>query len=980
MPAAEPGVSPVPVPAILDAVILLVEILRVRERIDDAALTEVEAYAAGGSVLGRLVLDHAAGQPIPRVALIAAAAFQAQTWLEGGAEQLVWLPLEPVPVFTDQESPQPDLATLTCLRELARLREAEAKGVSLAEARSKAVEEFLRLCDVLTALEQWSFCARAAGVASNFAVSASERATACTIGARAAARAEMRDLMALHLAYLVAAKVQEAANCPEDAALRVRAVVAMHTALRHVRELEDYRPAALAALRGAAQELGEPLVQVLLDVAAGPPPAVDGSDTDAALTRSAAWHYTLPTWDLELEREVSQVLSRIAALTPEVENLAFVPKAKLPRETQLEARWTTATFDHPSYRQAIPHGRTLYREGEIATILFEIVHEVSHLVCLLGGVGAAMTALRAAAVQLEATLWAHVPTERHHESQQSLIAPLEDSTMLALAQAEQALEPVRCTHLLQGVWGPWLEGVAVFNELGSDPNEGDMSSLVGDVIANLVDVGIPPNLAEQEAISQLAHSRKETDALFAHVLRTWGLWRLRFYLGNHWHKYGPGYLAVRAVVASWRKTLDRPLTGTEAARVLLHVTRYGALDAIPDLGIGSHRFKRTALERMTRWVLDIARMSRDDLEYALMPGVQWGWRNGQLLRETEFEAGHVVNSADRFVDLARQAWSVHRGDRSDPARVGQLSPHLVDLISAAAQALTYATHRDDLSLTVGYHLDAQARSLPIGTVQAPFWLNRRTGRFSVAVRTTDVDKDHGRPGYDLVGLSLTPEEFDSLRQEMRLRPDERMRVTRLADLTPAEFGGDRIAGRNVVAYSFGDWLHVRNAGLYWSLPQVPEDLFDEVKERLSPQPGHVLEIEVCEGRKAAARTVEWIDRATAWHEDGEALPIAAWVQRVRDLAIRVRDRDDDVDLERLAGAELLTAIWGKSAHELTSDGLDAITYGEAPRLSKLTESLLMSARGSAPSSWLDSVPPDDEMHMVFTKGRAWDVRPVIEED
>ena len=980
MGAAEPDLRGVPVHAILDALSLLMEILRAGERIDDAAMTQVEAYAGGESVLGRLALDHLEGRPIPRVAFVAAAAFQAQTWLDGGAEQMSWLPHDPPPVFTDDQSPEPDLATIACMWELAELSVAETEGVAPVVVRSRAVRAFLRLCDVLSATEQWSQCARAAGAASNFSTSPSERGAACRAGVRAAARAGMPDLMATYLAHLAAAEVQQATADPEDAVLRARAVTAMYAALRHVRELEGYQAAAFAVLRDAAKELGERPVQVLLNVAVGPEPTADETDTDAALARSAAWHYTSPIWDLEFEKEFGQILPRIAALAPELENLAFMPRSTLRREAQLEASWTTATFDHPSYRQAIPHGRTLYREGDIATILFEVVHEIGHLVCMLGGLGAAMTALRAAAVQLERVLWAHVPAERHHESQQSLVAPLEDSNVLALAQAEQALEPVRCTRLLQGVWGPWLEGVAVFNELGSDPSEGDISSLVGDVIANLVDVGIPPEIDQEEAISQLlARSRYETDALFAQVLDTSGLSRLRFYLGNHWHKYGPGYLAVRAVVASWRRSLGRALSATEAARVLLHLTRYGTLEAVPDLGIGSQRFERAALEGMTEWVQDIARMSRDDLEYVLTPGVQWGWRDRRVLRESEFEAGHVATSANRFVDLARQAWSVHRGDHSDPGRIGQFSPDLAYVLDAVAQALTHATHDQDLTLSVGYHLDAQARLLPIGTMLAPFWLNRGTGRLIVAVRTTEADKDHGRPGYDLTALPLTTEEFDSLTQEMRLLPGERMRVTRLADLTQSEFGDGRVPGRNVLAYSLGDWLLVRNAGQLMSVPHVPQDVVDEVSERLSPPQGHALEIEVCEGLRGAARTVDWIDRATTWQLDGAELPVAPWVQHVRELAIHVRDRDDEVHRERQAGAELLAATWGKSAHELTTDGIDAVTYGESPRLSKLIEGLLTTARAPVAHNWLDSLPTDDGMHMIFARGPEWDVRPVGEE-
>ena len=105
----------------------------------------------------------------------------------------------------------------------------------------------------------------------------------------------------------------------------------------------------------------------------------------------------------------------------------------------------------------------------------------------------------------------------------------------------------------------------MFLELGSDPSEGDVSSLIGDVLANLVDVYLPGAADGEFDVDQidalLSGARSETERLYTDLLATSARPRLRHYLGSRWSKYGPGYLAVRGVLATWRRTLGRPISG-----------------------------------------------------------------------------------------------------------------------------------------------------------------------------------------------------------------------------------------------------------------------------------------------------------------------------------------------------------------------------------------------------------------------------------
>ncbi len=975
MNADASDLPPLPPPVFVDAIGVLIQVMHLSERIDEGTESRVEAYLAESDLMSQLWTDYGADRPVPREAVLYMILLCCSSWFDGGAEQLAWLPSDPPLEFADDEAPHLDQMVLACLTELAIVHAAQEAG-----ARRNLVNCLLTLHQLLEDESRWRECEQVAAVAYNVAPDPELRQAASRVGAESAARAGSRDRVAFHVAVQALAAVDLAAADPRDAGLRAQAAEALFTALRHVRELESQRTKVVGALRGAVQQLREPIIGVLLALAVQPDVQAGDPDGERAFAARVGSLYTMPIWDLDSD-ELARFLPGIVSMAAPLENLVLRPQPTKPQEIQLEARWTTAAFDHPSYRQAVPYARTLFREGDIATILFELAHEVTHVVCMQGGIGAAMTALRAAAVQLESTLWHHVPAARHDEAATSLVAPLEDADVLALGQAEQALEAVRCMRLLERVWTAWLEGVAVFNELASDPSGDDQSSLVSTVLANLIDTGVPSGVDEGDAIADLlTGSRAETDALFTSVLASAGSARLRAYLGPYWPKYGPGYLAVRAVVSSWRRSLDRPLTGTEAARVVLHLTRYGSLEAIPDLGLGSTRFGPAALKGMTGWVRSIAAMSRDDLEYVLTPGVNWGWRDGRVLRADEFGPDHIADSARRFTELAMSAWQVHRGDRSDPGRVGEVPPDTMSIMAAVAQALALATHHDDLALSVGRSLDDQTRVLPIGTLLTTWWLNPPTRTLVVVLRTTLADKDHGNPGYSLQTVPLTQEQVDDLASQMHLRPNDRMRVTRLADLTPTEFGPDRYAGRNVLAFSLGDWLHVHNAGPFLSLPHVPPDLVAEVGARLTPPLARVLETEVCEGRAAADRTISWIDQAWGSPADRYDTAVSPWVDYVRTLAVQVRDRDDEAELEQASAAALLAEVLGEFADELVRDGVSALTYGEAPRMSKLVELLFTSAREPVPSDWLDSQDPDDEFHHVFiNEGRGWDVRPTTKE-
>jgi hypothetical protein len=190
------------------------------------------------------------------------------------------------------------------------------------------------------------------------------------------------------------------------------------------------------------------------------------------------------------------------------------------------------------------------------------------------------------------------------------------------------LELIRKLQLLETCWSPWFEGLAVFGESAVDPRDDTHATVPSlSVVYNLSDEHLAGRAKaagrsiEQEYAAFLAAAEER----FAEARDARAFTRLTAYLGNYATKYRAGYLAVRAVVSAWRRTLGRSLSGAEAFALLLHISRFHLPAPIPDLGQSADRFQEAVIEMHVEWVASITRLSAADLEQFL----QHGWRRDQ---------------------------------------------------------------------------------------------------------------------------------------------------------------------------------------------------------------------------------------------------------------------------------------------------------------------------------------------------------------
>ncbi len=638
-----------------------------------------------------------------------------------------------------------------------------------------------------------------------------------------------------------------------------------------------------------------------------------------------------PTWARTLP-ELVDVLSKLRpALTAELARERLGDDDA--DDALVLASWATWSFDHPSYRRAVPHGASLARERDADLARLVLRHESTHIASMIGGLGLAIMALRAAAVELELDLWALSQKDAPAEFVDRGVATLGDRQPLAVAVAEWQIELLAKVQILQDVWNPWFEGIAVFGELSDDPTADDRDMIVGDLMSQLIDVPREGESSAAERRAAYAADRVRLEHEFAEAQARLGPERLQYY---YWETAGPkyigGYLAVRSVIASWRAAYPE-MSGHLAMRHLLHLTRYATTEsAVPDLGLPAAEFEIAATDAMLSWVRAVAAIDAADL---------------RLAEGSE----HPIS----WVDLrpVRRPGAVQEVDALFRTRIEEaLRP------TAEAGRPTELYFAEDL-------LEAWVSVLtvmPVGRATARFWLNRTTRHLVYIVRVAEHRADTDEPSYDIGTVPLDAEAMAELEAAMIEHPLDRLAVFRFADL--AEGVAGRQAGMNVIVFQLGDWIHVQPRGWRFGTVEVDPGLDDSIRVRLRPPPEVRMEAAMLDRRGGAAgRTAAWLARdAEPWHADVGA------------AAADVRDHDGSLR-ERAVSRQLVELVLGdpELAEGILRDGLRALVRHDVSLRSAAYRVLHDSGRAPVSAGNL-ALDDDDPLRELLACGAdGWDV-------
>jgi hypothetical protein len=621
-----------------------------------------------------------------------------------------------------------------------------------------------------------------------------------------------------------------------------------------------------------------------------------------------------------------------------------------------ETSWSTFAFTHPSLLDTIPLGDSILQERGLHQLFLVIAHEVTHVVTMLGHLAWGTMALQTALLELELRLWTFVIGSKPALGRRATalgVAPLTDPNILALAQAERALEVTLKLRALQAVWQPWLEGVALFGESSSkSTTEHEIMTAIHMVLANLIDVatGDVPELADRDALEK-RYRRYLEDGERLHIesIRQHGRFRLADCIVQFPDRYLAGYVAVRAMVSAWRA--KRPsIDGDAAFRLLVHATRHGTADAIPDLALPLDRFRATAHERMLDWLHQMGGASRHDLDrFCETEGASAIWKDG---RYVEIDAS-VEDTGPRIEAYLERAQHSLLEEDADPDRVPTASDETKEILRAVASALAASERSWVVEERVLQRLAASVSILPIGGSDCSFWLSEATESVMVLLRTISVDAERRASKYVLLTLGLEADHFSQLRNEVLLRQESRMHVTRVADLVsiarPVE---GRPQGTQYLIFHYGDWWHIIRRSFLGDRMPMEDSLRPAVIDRLRPEGLFAFESGlIADGRRGAVRTKAWIDAiGDRWDDLG--YPIRSWVDRVNQLADDVltsEGADDRANARRI----LNTVAGAEVAQRLGRDGLGGLAAADVALIDELARVLHASAHHPTDSVWLD---------------------------
>lgn len=938
---------------IRDSIRNALRVLNLIKADDPAALAEFDRIAARAKAEGRNLLEvacEADASPLStHMAAILVTIILAH-WMEGELFADYDWSLELVRMSWEQEKAAKDeekqilRGVLNALVPMAEVRDDPLQS---APAINETARAFFDLAEALEHKEKWHPAFGCAQSATHFF-----QAVGDWVSTEAAAAACLRLAKRLENPRFIAGELERSAHllcqrASENGERQKDAFDALETALRYLATRPELAEQHGKIVRSWVKQsrdfqLLQPLVLATLPRVQWPAPP-EGLEIKEVEDVVLA---VRPIWDVEFEA----LRSRLYAIRPwinEVEDrrLEWDPISKT-KTTVATASWAAFAFSHPHTRRAIPHSKSILKEVNRHNLLLDLAHETTHVYSVLGSVGLAAWAMRSGFVELETRLWSTTvepddevsplrwartrrPANLRAISERGL-----DTVTADLARVEQELEVERKIQLVERLWAPWFEGLAVFGEHAADPRaDPDSYSPVVGVVSNLFDTAIGKEAKEQGISRQEAIQRRQARAetLLGEAQEHEGVNRLIGYFGSAQHtKYLAGYLAVRSVVAAWRAQLDKPLSGAEAFAMLLHATRYSGSELVPPSDLPLAEFREQLLERQLRWLREISTVPKEDLAqlnaaYArLNEESGFVWIDGRIKSVLE-SSPEAQQYNQRLLQRVADTRLSLTGARAAPDRVSGASVECRVLMVRSAELLEEmapeAAMIDEEMLNA---MLAAVSVLPIGQVQAPYWLNLSNSLFTYWIRTRECDAEHGRPSYNVTSENLPEIDFRELEKRVKLGAPSRAKVTRIAYLTDPKH--QLLQGTNYLAFQIDDWFWIRNGGMLFESPNVPSEVEDAAQRRLDPHPFQTMQEAFLDSddHPCATRSRDWLGE-DKWQFpfENQEIDLTPWADHVQKMATEILQTKETDDFSP-ANRALYEFVFGDAelAAQLCGEGLD----------------------------------------------------------
>jgi|GEM_PF-5102918 len=548
----------------------------------------------------------------------------------------------------------------------------------------------------------------------------------------------------------------------------------------------------------------------------------------------------------------------------------------------------------------VPHGHSILKEKDLPNILLQLKHELVHVYSLYGVAGITLNLLRWQLAEFEIRLQGtsdmgkvkELSGRAVHELLESQEpTELESPDLMCLHFTERSALVEHKISVMEQVWLPWLEGVALFGELVEDPTfDSGIESACASVIRNLVDERMlsEGGMQPDELQHRFEDHIKMMDSHYHAALQVNGRDRLTAYLYPFFRDYLPGYLMVRKVLRCWRQALgETPLRGDQAFRILLHLTRFSGLEYIPDLSLDERSFEEAAIKGHLEWVNSLLKLEPSDIRLFLGPNKQFeqspsAWVSGRLLTEP-IALQHYEKHVEKWIkQKSKEILSAYVNEPRHAERIPD--PKQRAFVRQFALEMAPASKRSIVAgQAAGVILNPNS-IITLGEVEAPFWFIEPDKTLTFVLRDTADRDGSGKPWHDWAMITLEPEEAASLKTILLNSSQAYLKVRRAVVLE------DRYVpeanSRQFIVLQLGDWVKSYNAGL--SLQMMPEKkIADLLKSHFAGNKGlRFAKAIAAKNHPCAKRTIAWLDRFD-WNKlerNGDRIDLNEWAAHTRRLA------------------------------------------------------------------------------------------------
>lgn len=558
----------------------------------------------------------------------------------------------------------------------------------------------------------------------------------------------------------------------------------------------------------------------------------------------------------------------------------------------IQVRFNDWSIQHQNLLQAIPHNRSILKEEYLSDLLMELKHELIHVHSLFGSVGATLSVMRWCLVEMELALFLHQSTDAGYGEYMSLAStrllssckPVEllSPDPVLLLHAERSVIIEQKIKIVENIWTPWFEGIAVFGEISDDPLlDPEIESPPSTVIKHLADVVISADdLKEKSRAEFIADHVKEMETAYHNSIEEKGADRLRNYLTRYHKKYLPGYFCVRKLLSNWRKKYhDKTIRGDQAARLLLHLTRFSGFDTVPDLSLPVDEFRQEAMKKHIGWLQAINALTYEEIDNFISQDKSnifnsYFWENGKFKKNelTPEEAESIA--IENILTKGKECLKYVPDEEALEKKAGSSDEKIIQTLKEAIRSIEATPML--ITEKYAYLLGGRYTVLPLAQAECPFWLIDDGKRLNILIRTREKDREHKEARYNIVSLPLSDDEYDSLREITCATGAPYITVTRSVVLGGTD--QPQLTGSHYFVYQCNNWMYTSSAGMFFG-GTPGDDILSMLKYRFAPN--QLIEYKEAinkEDHPLSSRTLQWI-KNQKWHyftEDFTLADLDSW--------------------------------------------------------------------------------------------------------